>query len=376
MIRYYTLLLSLVVFLPLQAQITISNSVFPEVGDTLSTRVDITPMINFNPMQGMQSWTFNGLSSPALIENVFQTVDQGTSDMFTGADMVNIMKGGSEYYYKSTPSTFAEVGYYAIDPLVGEVFANAKYTNPLVLRYAPLKYGDIHNQNTNLLVPFSADILPDSILNMLPVKPDSLRVRVNIKRNDTVSGYGTLTLNQHDFSVLQEKRVEQRMVFIDAKVPFFGWQDITDILKDQYPRFGENSADTLISYYYFSEGIKEAIAVVSVDKRDTPQRVEFKDIQSTSSSAFFDVEDIELTASPNPGIGVVEFRVANAPAGNYKIKVQNIMGQALWQKSFFVQGRESLRVDLTHLKRGTYFYSLIDEDGNSIITKRLVFIRA
>jgi hypothetical protein len=239
-----------------------------------------------------------------------------------------------------------------------------------------LNYADVHQQQTELLVPISSEIIPDTILNMLPVQPDSLRLRVGIMRNDTVNAYGTLSLNEVDFEVLQEKRVEERSVFFDAKVPFFGWQDITPIIEDQFPGFGAGAQDTIVSYYYFSEGVKEPIAVVNVDDRDTPQRVEFKELMMTSSSSAFDIEDIAITASPNPSIGLVEFRISNAPIGKYKIKVRNIIGQTLWEKQLFAQGSESLKVDLTNFKRGTYFYTLIDEDGNTLVTKRLVFIRA
>lgn len=376
MIRLYLSLLFLSFAFLLHAQITVSSAGFPKAGDTLSTRIDITPMISFDASPGMNDWTFDGLSSPALVETVFQGPESGSSTYFGSADMVSIPDAGTEYYYRSTDSSFTELGYYGVDPIAGIVMVNAHYSEPLMLRRAPLNYADVHQQQTELLVPISSEIIPDTILNMLPVQPDSLRLRVGIMRNDTVNAYGTLSLNEVDFEVLQEKRVEERSVFFDAKVPFFGWQDITPIIEDQFPGFGAGAQDTIVSYYYFSEGVKEPIAVVNVDDRDTPQRVEFKELMMTSSSSAFDIEDIAITASPNPSIGLVEFRISNAPIGKYKIKVRNIIGQTLWEKQLFAQGSESLKVDLTNFKRGTYFYTLIDEDGNTLVTKRLVFIRA
>lgn len=360
----------------LWGQITVSNAVFPQAGDTLFTRIDVTPMINFQPKEGMQNWVFNGLSSPALVETIFRDPDFGSSTFFNNANMVNILDNGPEYYYRADDTSFVELGYYGVDPFVGFIMVNARYSQPLILRHAPLNFGDVHQQSTDLLIPISSEIIPDTLLSSLPVRPDSLRLRVGIQRNDTVSAFGTLTLNQVNFEVLQEKRIEERSIYFDAKVPFLGWQDITQFIATEFPQFGAGTMDTITSYYYFSEGVQEPVAVVNVDDRDTPQRVEFKDMQVTSSTRVYNLKDIEITASPNPGIGLIEFRVKNAPLGNYKVKVRNIIGQSLWEKSFFIQGKEELNVDLTHLKRGTYFYTLIDENGNSLITKRLIIIRA
>lgn len=374
--KLYTFLFCMLLTVSVMGQITVTNSGFPKAGDTLTTRIDVTPMIPFHGGEGMQSWTFDGLSSPALVETVFLDPDYGSSTFFGSADMVNVFDNGIEYYYRSDENNFYELGYYGMDPLSGFIRVNASYTEPLSLRSAPLNYLDVNQQETSLLVPITTDVIPDTLLDMLPARPDSLRLRIGIQRMDTVNAYGTLSLNKMEFEVLQEKRMETREVFFDAKFAFIGWQDVTDIVEEQFPGFGAGNMDTIVSYYYFSEGVKEPIAVVSVDDRDTPQRVEFKDMQMTASSDPYRMEDIDITASPNPGMGLVEFRISGAPLGRYKIKVRNIIGQPLWEKEVLMKGSENVQVDLTHLKRGTYFYTLVDEDGNSLITKRLVFIRA
>lgn len=358
------------------AQITVTEESFPVAGDTLSTRADITPMITLGASGPMQSWEFENLSSPAVIENIFLTTDFGSSTGFNDAESMTIGEGGTEFYYVSTPNSFTELGIYGADPVLGVLNINARYTEPLILRRAPLNYGDINAQSTNLLFPFSSEIIPDTFLNSLPFQPDSIRLNIEVQRADTVDAYGMLTVNMVGYEVLREKRVEIRTVSVDALLPFVGWQDVTPIINQILPQFGAGSSDTLRSYYYFAEDLKEPVAIVSVNDNDTPQRVEYRDMMMTSAGGFSFNQPINITAAPNPSIGFVEFVITNAPASVYKLKVRNIIGQTLWEKDVYVSGKEKIKVDLTHLKRGTYFYSLTDQMGNVISTKRLIFIRA
>jgi len=83
-----------------------------------------------------------------------------------------------------------------------------------------------------------------------------------------------------------------------------------------------------------------------------------------------------VTASPNPSIGILEFAFKGAPADRYRIQVRNIVGQSLWEDSLYIDGKARLTADLTHLNRGTYFYTIFDSNGNPLLTQRLVFIRA
>jgi len=361
---------------PLQAQVVVTSESFPVAGDTLFTRVDITPMISTGRSGPMQTWEFDNLSSPALNETIFVNPNFGSSTAFNDATALNIGDGGTEFYYDSDENAFFELGIFGADPLLGVFNVNARYTQPLILRRAPLNYGDVNQQSTNLLFPFSSEIIPDTFLNSLPFQPDSIRLNIAIQRADTVDAYGTLNVNMVGYEVLREKRIEIRTVGVDALLPFVGWQDVTPIINQILPQFGAGSSDTLRSYYYFAEDLKEPVAVVGVNDMDTPQRVEFRDLMMTNLDGFSFNQPINITAAPNPSIGFVEFVITNAPSSVYKLKVRNIIGQTLWDKDIFVSGRERIRVDLTHLKRGTYFYSLTDQSGNVISTKRLIFIRA
>jgi hypothetical protein len=83
-----------------------------------------------------------------------------------------------------------------------------------------------------------------------------------------------------------------------------------------------------------------------------------------------------LFVSPNPSYGHVLFFTENLKKDSYEVRVFNIIGIELWKSSFLISGDRTLEVDLSHLRKGTYFYSLKNSYGQIITTKRLVILGA
>ena len=86
------------------------------------------------------------------------------------------------------------LGYYGADPIGLGLNLVSKYNPPIVERRAPMQFFDVNSLNSGLLLPFSKDILPDTLLQLLPFIPDSLRIRIAINRLDVVDAWGNLAI--------------------------------------------------------------------------------------------------------------------------------------------------------------------------------------
>ncbi len=363
--------------LVVQGQITISSSTLPTSGDTLRTHIDPAPTFSFDSTpQEDGDWTFNDLNSATVLETIFSDPTVGSSTGFPSATSVTVTPEGTEFYYFTDDMGLHELGLYGLDPIAGTLEVDAEYSSPLTVRHAPLNYGDENSQATGLYYPIPLSLIPDTLLNELPIQPDSLRLNVSLQRDDVVDGWGTATVNDVVYDVLRERREEIRQIKVEALLPFLGWQDVSGVIEELAPGFGVGEPDTIVSYNFFTDTEIEPIAVVNVDGEDNPISIEYKANGLTSSDPTPNARKLEVTASPNPSIGILEFMFKGAPADRYRIQVRNIVGQSLWEDSLYIDGKARLSADLTHLNRGTYFYTIFDSNGNPLVTQRLVFIRA
>ena len=361
----------------ISAQIVVESNTLPQVNDTLRTHIDPNPDVDFDasPVENGE-WIFNNLSAPTVVETIFRDPSAGTSGSFPEATSVTVTPQGTEFYYRTIANGLQELGLFGQDPILGALQVDGKYSQPLFVRRAPLQYGADFSQTTGLFFPIPFSVIPDSLLEMLPIQPDSLRLNISIQRNDDVDSWGTLEVNESEFDVLRERREEIRRIGIEALLPLIGWTDVTGLVEEFLPGTGIGMPDTIVSYNFFNDVEIEPIAVVNVDDEDNPISIEYIADEVTTSATDPRKTNLTVTASPNPGIGILEFRFIGAPADRYTIKIRNIVGQKLWEKEVYVDGKGRLSANLTHLNRGTYFYTVFDSSGNPIRTHRIVFIRA
>ncbi|MCB0598024.1 MAG: hypothetical protein KDD28_28360, partial [Phaeodactylibacter sp.] len=261
-----------------QAQATITNESFPVAGDTLFTAVDNLPAGNYiTGSGGGQSWDFTTLQSPFPRRTLLLPAMQGPgSYAFPSATYYASINPSLVAYYRVSSSKVELLGFYGQDPLGLGVESPSRFDPPVVQQRAPLNYLDMNESQANLSLAFSANDLPAGVLNNLPITPDSLRIRLNIQRSDVVDAWGSLTIPGGIYDVLREKRTEVRETRLDAKIGFFGWQDITDIAI-QALNIPELGPQTTVNYYYLSNEAIEPIALVVANESETQvQRVEYK----------------------------------------------------------------------------------------------------
>lgn len=380
----YFLLPILFLSFSLSAQITLTESYFPALGDTLFTATDNMPNnIDVQPGFGEYTWNFSGLQSPFSQQRIVLPLSEGVAaELFPGADFILEAANGigaGEGYFRIQNGTYEMIGFAGEDP-IGLNFNLATKFNPAYIeRRAPLNFGDINQDESALIYAFSPDDLPVDLFADLPISPDSLRVRVAIEQLDVVDGWGTLIIPGGIFDVLREKRTETRETRLDAKIGFLGWQDITDITLgaiDNDAVTGQLGLDTTVIYSFFSNGEKEAIAVVNMDALgENITSVNYKAIDIVNSVQVAGKLKPNLYAHPNPTIVNVRFEFSNLPKDDYILSIYNIIGEKLWSKPYDINKNHIDKVNVSFLNKGTYLYSLANSKGRTLITKRLVIIR-
>lgn len=77
---------------------------------------------------------------------------------------------------------------------------------------------------------------------------------------------------------------------------------------------------------------------------------------------------------PNPSYGEFNIKMFNYPEGDYKLKVYNIVGKEIRSEALTMQGNLLVPINLFGIRKGSYIYSIEDEHGNRLETKRLMIM--
>lgn len=368
------------------AQITVTNATFPSAGDSLSYAVDDLPlgMNPATPPGGGQTWDFSALQKDNLQSLVYKNASTGqNASQFPGAELVILGQLG-ETYINKTNSSFEIIGYSGQDP-TGFGIPNivAKFQPNIVERYSPMNFFDIKSPSTSLTLTFPTDQPPlDSLFSGLPVNIDSLRIRQNTNRIEVVDGWGTMSIPGGSYPVLRQKRTDYTSRAIDVYVllfPGFGnWVDLSTLIGGGGGGGLGNllGTDTTVTYNFYNDGQKEIIASATMQNDlSTVQSIQFKNNPSTPVFEVYNDFPANIQAFPNPAVEWVRFDCTNLPQGDYTLKIFNIIGKCIWKRNYTLSGTTSFKVDLDDFKKGTYIYSLVDKDGKSMGTKRLVVLK-
>lgn len=374
--KLYILLMLVMLCTQVNAQITITNATFPAVGDTLHFAFDMSPNVFvFTPPGGDQNWDFSSLTADFAQQLIFKSPATGTaSAAFPGATLLYV-NNNLENYLNVTNQAVTLLGYYGADPVGIGFNAAIQYNPPITELRAPLNFLDIHQVSSGLLLPVSAADLPGTIVNQLPVRPDSLRIRIAINRLDVVDAWGNVTIPGGTYPVLREKRTRYRETRLDAKIPPLGWLDITDVAI-QSLGLTTLGVDTTVTYNFYNNASKEPIAIVTLaNDQATPVLVQYKSSALTTDVTELESDTPQLSAFPNPTSGKVHLRFRNVKSGQYILKMYNVLGMEVLSETYQMPGKQfETELDVSKLGAGTYLYSLLDNKGVALVTKQLVIV--
>lgn len=281
--------------IPVTAQITITNAVFPAVGDTLFFATDNQPQgIVMTPPGGPQQWDFSNLQASATSQQIFLPPQAGPDyGSFPSANLLYQKPGGNvDVYLNASGNQVSMLGLSGPDPILLGIDLVAHFNPPIVQSRAPVNFFDINQTSSGLLVLFLPGLLPG--VGSLPFTADTMRIRVAISRLDAVDAFGALAIPGGAFDVLRQKSTEYTEKRLDAKIPPLGWLDVTDVAI-QYLGL-DLGVDTTVTYQFLSNQSKEPIAVCTTDNSQLlVVNVRYKNVSSVPAPCANDNEAPTIT---------------------------------------------------------------------------------
>lgn len=367
MYKICTFFVSMLSLLSLSAQITVQNTTFPAVGDTLRYAVDSAPQgIDMGAAGGPQTWDFTGLVEGSLTEIIYAdaTLGAGYSDF----PQSNVYTAGQlrDHYYRTTANVFEELGYVGADQLNFGLSIASPYLPALPLRRAPMNFIDINTFDTDQTWAAPIGDFADSILPQIALL-DSIRFRIHTNRLDVVDGFGTCIIPGGEFEVLREKRKTETETSIDVHT-FLGWTSLSDLLGGVGGGlFAAIGKDTTLEYHFFSNTGKEEIAIASVDPTSLEVlNVQYKSLPLSTGIAEIARSKPEINTFPNPSAGSFTISCDQFVPGKYQLLLYRLNGALLKSDQFETIGSLNVTIDLPALAAGVYYYQVVNEMGEQV----------
>lgn len=358
---------------PVTAQIIITNSVFPVVGDTFHYAFGNQPgAINqiFTPPGGGQQWDLSNLQPTQYWNQVMRNPASGSAQAsFPGASILySPLNSSNQVYLQVTGTQVLNMGYFGLDELgLGLNLLFDKVPN-LEETWAPVNFFDIHQSTSNVLTAFDAPIAPPILINLVPTA-DSFRIRVTYQRLGVIDAWGTLAIPGGTFDVLRKKQTEYKSIAVDVKVAPLGWIDISTIGGQQILPLG---TDTITTFHFLNDVSKEAIAVCTLNTaQNTVTGVQYKALPPPVAT-FTPSFNESLFAWPNPVQNTLYVHFTNDAGATFELRLIDAQGRLILEQTVEAAAAENdISIPVANLAPGIYEL-ILQRDGAPVGRARVV----
>jgi len=344
------------------SQITISNTSFPVIGDKLKMveNFNLTGNLNMGPVNGPQTWDFSSLNQGRLYEENYKDGKSGTdAAAFPDANLL-VDIDGQVQYLKSSSSKIEVVGIGGANDFI-DAPITIRYSKRPNLRIAPLNFINSTSSESEFRIDIGAKILPDSLLALIPIAFDSIRIQFANSSKGVVDAYGTLKMQSKEFPVLREKVETNSETKVFLKI--FGlWIDPLPLLGGNIPGGFENllGKDTTITYNFYTNTKKEILVSAEYDLRNNLQVVNFADVGGVLSSTS-EYNAPNFTVYPNPTSDVLRIQTPNWKKGVYLISILDISGRTLYAEPSELQENLNKEINISAFEKGVYILTVRDK---------------
>ena len=367
-IRYTLLaLLFLGPILSLSAQDYPQVRVMPIPGDSIYSMTDNLPSrIEVGDPGPDRVWDFTSLQSPFYRKFVYT---KGPSD-----NGLKIKKGSSSYEYVERDGSLYLSSIKNADPLLIGTPIELR-CSPALLEYKnPIKYQDASSEYSRFIGYIPWNRVPAQYRFEGVNLSDSIRIVLEVNRDDAVDAWGAVLMQHQAFDVVRERRIEEQVLSVLIRKEKNLWVDVTDRFKELLDGIAWNSVT--YSYLYLAEDMAGPVVEIYTNENDEIEKVIFSADPKMAKEISPSKRLRGVYVYPNPTFGDVRFEFFNLADGNYELSVYNVLGKKLWTAKDPIVNSKVILADLSFLKRGTYFYSLKNESGKRIVTRRLIIMKA
>ncbi len=330
--------------------------------------------IDFGEPDKNQVWDFSILETPIVDKNVLsKDIKSKEKSFLSTAHWMNANVHGREYFELKNNKLFT-LGYEGFDPLHLGINKTIQYDEPLKLYEFPIIFGESHEGEGRFEVILKESEIPNDILNILPLTPDKMKIQHKIKYIADWDAQGTVKLpySKEPIEVFREKRFVTVETKVLIKFGFFSWIDVSSFYKN-FEGKGFGTPEKYINYLYWEKDNSLPLVCFSMVSEDGFSK------KASYRMPFLNMETEQLSnnqpsfdAFPNPSYGDFSIEISNQPKGKYTIQLMNIIGQVVFQKDIYFTANTSLPIDVIDIPKGTYLYSLVDEYGKTISTKKII----
>ncbi len=357
-------------------QITISNNYFPNAGDSLvtanATAQTVRNITISTATTTSQNWDYSFLRALTLTTRSvdrFRALNPATDTAilkeFPTATTVIADSIGQIAVYRRSTTRFDLLGYFNANLGILPIGIRPKFDPPSLERRAPLTFNSTNNNKTGFNAVFSTDIIPDTILALLPVRPDSLRIRFVTNRQDKVDAFGKIRIpGSPALDCLRERRYEITETHIDAKNNSFPiWIDITTLI----PTGNFRTKDTTLVFHFWSDLYKEPLLTIRANNDSTATSAVYKWLP-INTPTIDPLSNITSILYPNPTKESINAHFEGLNQGNYLLTIVDNLGRVVYNQHInSTTNTLSLRINTNRWAAGLYFLNLYSEKGEGIV---------
>lgn len=376
------------------AQITVTDAVFPSVNQSFETNIiNGLQRIDVTPGGANQTWDMADLQGTSADYTVMDATAGAAFSLFSTSSIILPEFGGTtgDAYVNVTTSTMETVGIIATIPGLVSNFP-VPLTQPRVDLETPMNYGNTSASSFGFQVALDphdpAGTQLDSIVTALETDAggiftiDSIRLTFNTNRTSEVDAWGALTTPAGTFDVLRLRYVDTTNSVLEIKITAFGipnvlWQDPTDpnglgIDPADLADLGVGN-DTIITYEYWNANEQQPILKYLADGSETPTYGQYA--RTSTNTKGISGSNIKINAYPNPATDNFMLEMQNMEAGDYTLKMYNIIGKEVKAIPFRYNGDTKMLVQTGDLNPGTYVYRILNDNDESLATRRIIIVR-
>lgn len=344
-----------------KAQITISNSSFPKVGDRIIMHNDtlINSALTPGAAGANQTWNFT-----STILTGIQDTNTGValsaaplSSNYPGATIA-INQGGGNYGYMKAGTTNLELLGFSGD-LMGTGTPLAIQFNPSqIVAKAGMTFGSTYTNTSGF-----AFTLPGSAVGQSTF--DSVRINFVQRIYNNFDAWGTVTTATGTYNCLRNNSLNVTTQIFDVKFPVLGWQ------------LGVNADSSASGTYLFLDNTSALeVAGIDVDSFGTVTGARYRELGTVNGVAAVNESSINMNVFPSPANSASVILTSGLTAGNYTGEIYTVNGQLVNQLSLVAaNGVVAMNLHDSNLSTGTYVASVRNAAGEVVVSRKFQFVK-
>ncbi len=309
-----------------------------------------------------QFWSFHSLNAPYYLEYILEN---------NGSDESHLMESSSHRAsYIESYKGLLEKSHTYILPFCREEIESVIHGDKIV-RPASLELGLRTSEEYQEVLTFSKEDLKDEFQNLIDLLIDSIAIELNVISSLYNNAEGHVYLPTGEFKVTKARLESKKRVTVSVKRSG-RWDRSENPLEDRITSLLETNEKLEL---FFNEEYPLHVAKIDLTAKNRINFVEYALLGDINGINRLSTDQRAIVLFPNPTYGDVNVEFHKYPPGDYTLKIYNIVGKE--QMSFRLKSDKGVRNNftLTRLGKGSYLYTITDEHGKRLLTRRLIIIK-